>query len=75
MPFLAISLTAFIVFSTSAVEAGLLGWKMILNDSEFHYGDGIVESNVENTINAVSEIAREGMRSTDDEIIQIMIKS
>lgn len=59
----------------SAVEAGLLGWKMILNDSEFHYGDGIVESNVENTINAVSEIAREGMRSTDDEIIQIMINS
>ena len=59
----------------SAVEAGLLGWKMFLNDSEFRYGDGIVESNVENTINAVSEIAREGMRSTDDEIIQIMIKS
>ena len=57
----------------SAVEAGLLGWQMNQNDSEFYGGDGIVVKGVENTIRAVSELAREGMRSTDDEIIRLMM--
>lgn len=57
----------------SAVESGLLGWKMSSHHSEFVGGDGIVFKGVENTIDAVSKIAREGMRSTDAEIIQLMI--
>ena len=57
----------------SAVEAGLLGWQMNCHDSEFCGGDGIVIKGVENTIRAVSELARKGMRATDDEIIHIMI--
>ena len=59
----------------SAVEAGLLGWQMYRNASEFVGGDGIVVKGVENTIRAVSQVAREGMRSTDDEIIRLMMKS
>lgn len=42
--------------------------------SQFVDGDGIVIHDVEDTIKAVSQIAREGMRSTDAEIIDIMIK-
>ena len=57
----------------SAVEAGLLGMQMNRHDSQFYGGDGIVVKGVENTIRAVSAIAREGMRETDREIIRLMI--
>ena len=57
----------------SAVEAGLLGMQMNMHDSQFFGGDGIVIKGVENTIRAVSQIAREGMRGTDQEIIHLMI--
>ncbi len=57
----------------SAVEAGLLGMQMNQHDSQFYGGDGIVVKGVENTIQAVGKLAREGMRSTDRKIIQLMI--
>lgn len=57
----------------SAVESGLLGMEMIMHGSRFCEGEGIVIKDVESTIAAVSRIAREGMRSTDDEIIHQMI--
>lgn len=59
----------------SAVEAGLLGMQMYMHDSQFRCGDGLVAKNVEDTIQAVSTIAREGMRKTDDEIIHFMIEN
>lgn len=59
----------------SAVEAGLLGMQMYMHDSQFYGGDGIVVKGVENAIEAVSTLAREGMRSTDIEIINLMIKN
>ena len=55
------------------MEAGLLGMQMNMHDSEFISGDGIVIKGVENTIDAVSALAREGMRQTEEEILQIMI--
>ena len=57
----------------SAVEAGLLGMQMNLHDSQFYGGDGIVVKGVENTIRAVTAIARDGMRATDAEILHIML--
>lgn len=57
----------------SAVEAGLLGMYMYINGREFFGGDGIVVKGVENTIDAVSSLARDGMRETDEEIIRIML--
>ncbi len=59
----------------SAVEAGLLGMQMYLHNSQFYCGDGLVAKNVEETIEAVSAIARDGMRETDNEIIQFMIEN
>ena len=47
--------------------------QMCMHDSQFYGGDGIVVKGVENTINAVSALAREGMRETDIEIINLMI--
>lgn len=59
----------------SAVEAGLLGWQMNAHDSQFYGGDGIVVKGVENTIRAVSTLARDGMRTTDSKIIHLMLGS
>ena len=58
----------------SAVEAGLLGMQMNKHASEFYGGDGIVVKGVENTIDAVSRLARIGMRGTDEEILDIMMQ-
>ena len=59
----------------SAVEAGLLGWQMQLQGTEFCGGDGIVTKGVENTIRNVGRVAKNGMADTDREIINIMISS
>ncbi len=59
----------------SAVEAGLLGWQMQQQGTEFSGGDGIVTKGVENTIRNVGRVARNGMVETDREIIDIMISS
>jgi L-cysteine desulfidase len=59
----------------SAVEAGLLGMCMNMHDSQFFGGDGIVVTGVENTIKAVSSIARDGMRGTDKEVIKLMMST
>lgn len=57
----------------SAVESGLLGMQMCMHGSEFYGGDGIVTQGVENTIDNVGRLARDGMSQTDKEIISIMI--
>ena len=59
----------------SAVEAGLLGWQMQTQGSEFFSGDGIVTKGVENTIRNVGRVARIGKAGTDREIIDIMIRN
>ena len=59
----------------SAVEAGLLGWQMQSQGTEFFGGDGIVTKGVEETIKNVGRVARIGMAGTDREIIDIMIRN
>lgn len=58
----------------SAVEGGLMGMQMYMHGSEFAGGDGIVTKGVEETIKNVSVLARDGMRETDKEIINLMMK-
>ncbi len=57
----------------SAVEAGLLGWQMQREHTQFYGGEGIVTKGVENTIRNVGRVARLGMAETDREIIRIMM--
>jgi L-cysteine desulfidase len=59
----------------AAVDAGLLGMEMYKNGSQFYGGDGILEHGVENTIVNVGDLARIGMKGTDEEIIKLMIKN
>ena len=56
-----------------AVEAGLLGYEMFAHgQNQFLSGEGIVKKGVDNTIATVGRMAREGMRDTDREILEIM---
>lgn len=57
-----------------AVEAGIMGYEMYKSGHQFFGGDGIVSKGVENTIKNVGRLAREGMKSTDEEIIDIMLQ-
>ena len=56
-----------------AVEAGLVGCEMAKAKKQFMGGDGIVTKGVENTIRNVGVLARDGMSTTDKEIIKIML--
>mgnify|MGYP003196416303 FL=1 len=40
---------------------------------QFVDGEGIIRKGVENTIGNVGRLAREGMRRTDEEILDIMV--
>lgn len=57
----------------AAVDAGILGYEMYRRAGhQFVDGEGIVRKGVENTIGNVGRLAREGMRRTDEEILNIM---
>ena len=57
----------------AAVDAGILGWDMYQENQQFYGGDGIVTKGVDKTVNNVGRLAREGMRQTDQTILQIML--
>ena len=58
-----------------SVNAGILGYVMYRDGQQFYGGDGIVKKGVENTIDSVAQLGREGMRATNEEIIKIMLGS
>lgn len=58
----------------TAVDAGIMGFKMYENGQQFFGGDGLVKKGVENTIRNISRLGRIGMRETDKEIISMMIE-
>ena len=58
----------------SAVDAGLMGYHIYLHGGhQFVGGEGIVKKGVERTIDSVGRLARQGMRQTDEEILDIMV--
>lgn len=56
-----------------AVRAGILAYEMVLCKSSLSSGDGIIGADVEDTITNIGLIGREGMRSTDRVILDIML--
>lgn len=59
---------------SSAVDAGIMGYTMYKNNRQFRKGEGIVKSDVERTIQAVGNIAFDGMRQTDRKVLEIMLQ-
>ena len=55
------------------VEAAILGFHMYEQGEQFYGGDGIVKKGIEETIDSVGKLARDGMKETNEEIIHIMI--
>lgn len=58
----------------SSVDAAIMGLTMSFSAFKFNDGDGIVKSNVEETIEVVGNIASEGMKETDVTVLKYMIK-
>lgn len=56
-----------------AVEAGILGYNMAKKGNVFQSGEGLVGEDVERTIRNLGRMGKEGMRSTDVEILKIML--
>ncbi|WP_312644033.1 L-serine ammonia-lyase, iron-sulfur-dependent, subunit alpha [Hydrogenoanaerobacterium sp.] len=57
----------------SAVDAGIMGFLMAKKDRVFQPGEGLVQGDVEHTIQNLGRMGRVGMKSTDVEILNIMI--
>ncbi|MDR2783314.1 MAG: L-serine ammonia-lyase, iron-sulfur-dependent, subunit alpha [Treponema sp.] len=58
----------------ASVDAGILGYTMFKNGQQFYGGDGIIAHGLEKTIRNISYLGKEGMRKTDEEIIQLMLE-
>lgn len=57
-----------------AVEAAIMGAEMSLSNRSFLPGDGIVKDSAEKTIQSVGRMGKYGMKSTDVEILNIMLE-
>lgn len=58
----------------AAVDAGILGYEMYKQGQQFYGGDGIVTKGVEETIQNVGRLGKDGMKETNKEIIKMMVK-
>lgn len=58
----------------SAVDATLMAYDLASERQAFAPSEGIVDNDVEGTIKNIGDIAKMGMQSTDNEILQIMIR-
>lgn len=58
---------------SSAVDAAILAHNLSMKDLYFHSGEGIIQEDIENTIKSIGHVGRVGMKTTDIEILNIMI--
>ena len=56
-----------------AVDCAVTAYELARKGHVFHSGEGLVRKDAEHTIECIGRMAREGMRSTDTEILQIML--
>lgn len=59
----------------NSVANGILGYEMYKNGKDFNGGDGFLQSTADSTIDVVAELARLGMRETDQRILNVMVSS
>lgn len=58
----------------SSVDAAIMGYTLAANKQRFNAGEGLVKDTVEDTIRAITQMAKDGMKMTDVEILNIMIE-
>ena len=57
----------------TAVEAGIMGYTMHVQNNNFQPDDGLVGQTPEQTIANIGRLGKEGMKHTNEEIIKIMV--
>lgn len=57
-----------------AIDCGILAFNLARDNKVFKAGDGLVKEDIEKTIDSIGRMAKEGMKSTDVEILNIMIE-
>lgn len=57
----------------SAVDAAIMAYHLSENQHAFESGEGLVQDDVERTIQNLGQVGREGMQATDREILDIML--
>lgn len=57
----------------TSVSIGFLAYDLAVNDLSFRDGEGLVVEDIEETIARVGRMGREGMKSTDEEILNMML--
>ncbi len=57
-----------------SVDAAITASEMAMNNCVFQDGEGLVKNNIENTVSAICEMAKDGMKNTDEKILEIMLK-
>ena len=57
-----------------AIDCGILAFNMARDGKVFKSGDGLVKDDVEATIDSIGRMAKDGMKATDVEILNIMIE-
>ena len=58
----------------TSVDAAIIAYYMATESRGFQSGEGLVKKNAEETIRSYGRMGREGMRSTDVEILKIMLE-
>lgn len=57
----------------SSVDAAIMGYHMAINGNTFACGEGLVKDDIEDTIDSICKMGKDGMKETDIEIINLMI--
>ena len=57
----------------SSVDAALIAFQLSIQNKSFLPGEGLIKGDVEETIKSMGYIGRVGMKTTDTEILNVMI--
>ncbi len=57
-----------------AVDAAIMASEMAMNENVFKDGEGLVKGDIESTVSAICRMAKDGMKSTDQKILEIMLE-
>lgn len=58
---------------SSALDAAILGFEMAQKNRSFSPGEGLIKDDIEKTIDNIANMAKNGMQTTDEEILHLMI--
>jgi L-cysteine desulfidase len=58
----------------ASLDAAMMAHLLAMDNKAYLPGDGLIKSNIEDTISSVGRVARDGMKVTDEQILKIMLE-